>query len=241
MLLATFNQGLGAPLTTQNHNSPSYPHQTFSAHIERFGTPLPVVDHTNVLRICMQNTQYDFKIYGDGLEISNIISNLKNIGASMFVPISPNINWKNRTNWTKTKNIFRSHFQQVHISTTSSNIGNDPLYFNKNLIGGSAILTFGLWSSKVSISPSDESGHGIFSVTTIQGKGQKCIPFLSAYIAVQKGSNIGTESLFAKQVTLHERDSIRNGCLPSRKFCPRVNAIQQLNQIIHHLQQQQMR
>jgi len=126
----------------------------------------------------------------------------------------------------------------VHISATSSNIGKDPLYSNKNLVGGSAILTFGLWSSKISVSQLDESGHGIYSVTTIQGKGQKCISFISASIAVCKGSEIGTESLFAQQVTIHEKASIKNGCPPSNKFCPRVHAIQQLNQIIHQLQQQ---
>jgi hypothetical protein len=169
----------------------------------------------------------------------NIINNLKILGVSMFAAISPNVNWKNSSNWVRTKQLFRPHFNQVHLSASSSDIGNDPLYINKHLVGGSALLTFGLWSSKISTSTLDESGHGIFSVTMIQGKGKRCISFISAYIAVSKGSDIGTESLFAQQVTLHEKNSIKSGLLPSKSFCPRIHAIRQLNNIIHNLQQQQ--
>jgi len=107
------------------------------------------------------------------------------------------------------------------------------------LVGGSTILTFGLWSSKVTTSPIDESGHGIYSITTLQGRGKRCISFISAYIAVSRGSDIGTESLFAQQETLYEKESLKAGVTPSNKFCPRANAIQKLNGIIQHLQQQQ--
>jgi len=185
------------------------------AHLEPFGTPIPIIDHTRYLQICAQNTQHDFKIYGDGLEMHNIINNLKILGVSMFAAISPNVNWKNSSNWVRAKQLFRPHFNQVYLSASSSNIGNDPLYINKHLVGGSALLTFGVWSSKMSTSLLDESGHGIFSVTTIQGKGKRCISFISAYIAVSKGSDIGTESLFAQQVTLHEKTSIKSGLLPA--------------------------
>jgi hypothetical protein len=37
---------------------------------------------------------------------------------------------------------------------------------------------------------------------TIQGKGNKFISFLAAYIAVKKGSDIGVESLYAQQYTI---------------------------------------
>jgi len=201
--------------------SPSHPHQTFTAHLDPFGTLMPSIDHTSVLRICAQNTQHDFKLHEDGLDMHNIITNLKLLGASMFVAISPHVNWKNTSNWVRTKQVFHPHFTQVHLSATSSKIGNDPLYMNKHLVGGSAILTFGLWASKISISPIDDSGHGAFSITTIQGKGNKHISFISACIAVSKGSDIGTESSYAQQVTIHEKDSIKTGSLPSRTFCPR--------------------
>lgn len=118
--------------------------------------------------------------------MSNIISHLVSIGVSMFIPISPNINWKNISSWSRTKQLFRTHFKQVHLSAISSDMGLHPLYFHKNLIGGSAILTFGLWASKISTSFADDSGQGIFSVSTLQGKGKKYTSFISAYIAVQK-------------------------------------------------------
>jgi hypothetical protein len=170
--------------------------------------------------------------------MSNIISHLVSIGVSMFIPISPNINWKNISSWSRTKQLFRTHFKQVHLSAISSDMGLHPLYFHKNLIGGSAILTFRMWASKISTSFADDSGQGIFSVSTLQGKGKKFISFISAYIAIQKGSEIGTESLYAQQTTLYEKAMSRNGNIPSKKFCPRINAILQLNNIIKNLQQQ---
>lgn len=42
-----------------------------------------------------------------------------------------------------------------------------------SLIGGVAILTFGLWSSKVCHMESDSSGHSSHTITTIQGKKEK--------------------------------------------------------------------
>jgi hypothetical protein len=193
------------PTIEHSTSSHSHPHQVFMAHLEPFGTPMPNINHTHFLRVCAQNTQHDFKLFGDGLEMHNLINNLKLLGASMFVPISPNVNWKNSSSWVQTKQLFHPHFNQIHLSATSSNIGNDPLYMNKHLVGGSAILTFGLWSSKVSFSPLDESGHGIFSITTIQGKGKRCISFISAYIAVSKGADIGTESLFVNKLHCMKR------------------------------------
>jgi hypothetical protein len=43
----------------------------------------------------MQNTQFAFSICGDCIDISNIISNVKQLDAHMCAPISPNINWHN--------------------------------------------------------------------------------------------------------------------------------------------------
>lgn len=83
----------------------------------------------------------------------------------------------------------------------------------------------------------DESGYGTFSITTIQGTGGKNVSFICAYSAVQKGSDIGTESLFAQQVSLHEKKSTKTGIILSRKFFPRVHAVKLLNDIIQDLQQ----
>jgi len=89
------------------------------------------------------------------------------------------------------------------LSATSSNIGLQKSH--KPLIGGAAILTSGLWSSKVSQSSQDLFGNGLYTITTIQGKGNKKISFIAAYIVVSKGSNIGVDSLYAQQTTLYEK------------------------------------
>jgi hypothetical protein len=119
-------------------------------------------------KFCVQNTQNSFRLYDNGIELPTLIGNLQSLGVSMFSPISPYVNWKNTSNWIRTKNIFQPYFKHTHLSATSSDIGLDKLYFNKQLIGGSAILTFGLWSSKVSHSSYDDSGMGTFCTTTIK-------------------------------------------------------------------------
>jgi hypothetical protein len=44
----------------------------------------------------------------------------------------------------------------------------------------------------------------LYTITTIQGKGNKKISFIAAYIVVSKGS-IGVDSLYAQQTTLYEK------------------------------------
>jgi len=99
---------------------------------------------------------------------------------------SSHVRLENPSNWVRTRNIFKNHFKQVHLSPVSSNIGADPLYINKHLVGGSATLAFGPWASKVSFTPIDESGFGTFSITSMQGKGRKHVSFISAYIGSKK-------------------------------------------------------
>jgi len=164
--------------TAHTPSQPSGPREHFTGHLKPFATPLPPADPTKVLRICMQNTQNSFRLNDDGIDFPMIINNLKMSEVSVFSPISPDVNWKNTSNWTPTKNIFRHHFNQVHLSATSSDIGNELLYFNKHLGGGSAILTFSLWSSKVSKAEHDDSGLGTYSITTTQGKALKRMPYI---------------------------------------------------------------
>jgi len=77
-----------------------------------------------------QTSLYSFRVHGDGIDLPNIISNLKNFGVSIFSPISPDVNWKKSHNWIHTKNSFCPYFKQVHLSAVSSDIVLDPLHFN---------------------------------------------------------------------------------------------------------------
>ncbi len=76
-------------------------------------------------------------------------------------------------------------------------------------MGGAAILMFGLWSSKISHHSQDLSGNGTYTITSIQSKGKKTISFILAYIAVSKGTNIGIESVYAQQVTIYEKLTLK--------------------------------
>lgn len=165
-----------AEVLQQPHDSnmsPTNAHQTFSAHLEPNGTPLPLVDHIKFLRVCVQNTQHSFQLQGDGIDMSKFIANIPSLGAQMIVPISPNVNWFNKSNWNKTKYNFRSLSQHIHLSAIPSDIGKHSDYLNTPLIGSSASITLGLWSSKVSNCLEDLSGYGAYCVTTIQGKNDK--------------------------------------------------------------------
>jgi len=117
--------------------------------------------------------------------------------------------------------------------------GLEPLYLHKHLVGGTAILTFGLWASKVVYSSQDPSGHGSYSITTIQGKNNKFVSFIAAYISIQKGSENGTELVYAQQQTIYETEMIKKGKVPKNSFCPRVNAIKNLNKVISEFKNKQ--
>jgi len=108
---------------------PTHPCQHYTDHLSPFGTPITPSTNPNILQVCFQNTQHSFRIHGDNIEMPNKISHLQSIGVGMFAPISPNINWLVTTNWPRTRQIFRPHFQQVHLSATSSDIGKDPKFF----------------------------------------------------------------------------------------------------------------
>lgn len=196
-----------------------------------------MIDNTKRLRICIQNTQHDFQIYGDGLEMPAILNNLRELEANIFCLISPNINWNNQSQWIRTKRLFRPIFQHVHISAISSRVGLKPPFSINHLIGGAAILTLGLWSSKVYNSFQDPSGCGTFTVTAISGKFNRYLSIILADTAVQKGSNIGSESLFTQQMMIYEQNCSINNFLPNKSCCPRTNAIKLLYDVIEDLQQ----
>jgi len=69
----------GTPSSNQEKSiiAPDSPHETYTNHLIPFGTPLPIIDQSRILRICMQNTQFSFQINSDGLEILHIIENLR--------------------------------------------------------------------------------------------------------------------------------------------------------------------
>jgi len=207
-------------------------------HLQPFGTALPSIDNKKILRVCMQNTQNSFKIIGETLPMQHIIMDLKLFDVQMFAAISPNVNWCNNSYWHYTKNLYQKYSNQVHLLEVSSEIGFNKEYLHSpHLIGGAAILTLGLWVSKVISVTHDNRGHGVFTATTLLGKNHQKLTFISAYISVKKGTDMGTESMYAQQMTLYER-----ACLKSKAkiepFCPRKNAIKILDSYIQLLQQE---
>lgn len=77
--------------------------------------------------------------------------------------------------------------------------------------------------------------HGYYDQRETQKEG---FLFIAAYIAVQKGSDIGIKSLYAQQITLYERECNKSKKLPDSKYCPQKAAIIRLDEVIHSLQLQ---
>jgi hypothetical protein len=149
---------------------PTHPSNVFIDHMTPYGTPITEIDHTKILCICMVNTQYSFQLYGNNIDLHNAIANLKTLGVQMFVPISLNINWCNRSKWLQTKKPFHPLSPHYYLSAIASDIGKDKSYFSTSVVGGAAILNCGLWSSNVCASETDDSGYGTYTITIIQGK-----------------------------------------------------------------------
>jgi hypothetical protein len=74
-------------------NKPRHAREFFSDHLSPFGSPISEIDPTKMLTVCVQNTQHAFQIFGDGLEMIQIMDNLVKLGIQMLVPISPNVFW----------------------------------------------------------------------------------------------------------------------------------------------------
>ncbi len=62
----------------------------FLDHLTPFGNPITVVDQTKILRVCMQNTQHDFRLYGGGIEITSISNQLKKLNQINYLKLNMN-------------------------------------------------------------------------------------------------------------------------------------------------------
>lgn len=203
-----------------------------------FGTPLQSIDPTKTLRVIMQNTQMTFQLTNSEHKKLQAIENLHTLHTSVFVAISPNINWHNPSHWVQFKAPFKHTNKQIHISATSSDIGKTKECITRhNLIGGAAIISFNHWASKVCHTQHDPRGHGTFTVTTYQGKNGKKLSIIGAYISVIKGSAAGDNTLYHQQITLMEKQAIKDKTLWKANKCPRKEAILAIGSLIKELQE----
>ncbi len=223
-------------ITSWTHHRPQTSDTDNKINIQPYGTPLSNIDSSKKLRLIIQNTQYALQLTNDASKYMQIINNLKELNASIFVAISPNINFCNPSNRAQFKQPFSRTFHQVHLSTTSSNVGHHKHYFNRALLpGGVAILTLHQWASKISDSSQDKRGHGTYTTTTILGENGKKLTIIGAYISVQKGSQAGINTVHAQQTLLMETENMKAKQNNPTK-CPRREAIKVLSNLIHRLQ-----
>jgi hypothetical protein len=99
-------------------------------------------------------------------------------------------------------------------------------------------MTFDHWATKISRTRSDPRGHGTYAVTTIRGRNGKHLSIIGAYISVNKGQNIGPNTVWNQQMTLMEREAMTTRKTLSPNKCPRKEAIKAIGENIQDLQKQ---
>jgi hypothetical protein len=221
-------------------NRSEHLHKDEDIFLQPFGHYIENINSSTTLRIVMQNPQFALHLTRTNHDLPQVINNIKKLQGSVFAAISPNVNFCNVTHTLKFKSPFKRAFHQVHLAASSSEIGAQAINRNREtLTGGTAILTFDHWASRVTSTQYDARGHGTYSVTTYQGKNGRCISLIAAYIAVQKGSIIGETSVYAQQVTLMELEAKNKKIKPRANYCPRKDAIKELSNLIASLQEKE--
>jgi hypothetical protein len=166
------------------------------------------------------------------------ITNLHQIKASIYTALSPNINFCNPSHKVTFKKTFTKTYKQVHLSATSCKIGFQKEYRNRcNLTGGTAIITTDQWASKVCSTQQDPRGHGTYTVSTLQGRNNRKLAIIAAYISVEKGTYAGINTVHAQQNFIMEQHTLQKGKILPPTICPRKEAIKALGEEISKLQE----
>ncbi len=74
-------------------------HHSNSPAAQVFGTHISTIDPLCTLRIIMQNTQFTFQLTDSKHRKLQAIENIHTMQLSIFIAISPNINWHNPSCW----------------------------------------------------------------------------------------------------------------------------------------------
>jgi hypothetical protein len=153
--------------------------------------------------------------------------------------ISPNVNFNNPSFIMSYKEKFKPTYNQIHLSSVSSDAGKS--FTNRHiptLIGVAAIVTFDQWASKVCSISVDPCRQGTCTSTTYKGKNGRHLTLICAYISVKKGAHVGDNTLYNQQITLMELQAIKENKVWDKPKCPRKEAIKELSKLIHELQEQ---
>jgi hypothetical protein len=125
------------------------------------------------------------------------------------------------------------------MATVSSDMGNHQTYRKyTTLPGGSAVLSFDHWATRANKTHYVPRGHGTYTVTTYNGRHGYKITIICAYIAVQKGLELGETSVYSQQCFIMEQKQIREKTSTTKIECPRIEAMKALQTFILQLQQQ---
>ena len=197
-------------VTEQNVESLNYNHA--------WGDSLPTNAKGNTIRVVYQNVNRSISA-SDNPHTTNLLDNLFNMEADIFMASETNVNWKTASN----RNSFRQKVSRVwpsnKIAFSSSDIG---LQFEMHefLPGGTCTMATDHLSMRVVKIGEDMSGLGRWSFITLEGQGGRKVTFITAY-RICKGAMRGTSTSCIQQRRVINEQEMKQGVptsCPDTKF-----------------------
>jgi hypothetical protein len=134
-----------------------------------------------------------------------IAEQITNIEGTVVGLIETNVDWKSKGSQKQCNNIFRKYWTRISVASSSSARRQGGIYQP----GGTYSLVTSPWAAR-SISSSDKSGLGRWSLLTIMGRSNRKVTFLTAYRVDGTRNTKGPFTAYSQQLYLLEEKDAPN-------------------------------
>ena len=165
------NEGEKEELSTSNITDMNYNHN--------WGDALPSNAKGNTIRVVYQNVHHSLSA-SNNPHTNNLLDNLNNMEADIFMASETNTNWKSAEFRNKFKSKVAKIWPANRIAFSSSDVGFE-FELHKFLLGGTCTMAVDNLSMRVVKAGEDESGLGRWSYITLEGQGGRKVTFITAY------------------------------------------------------------
>ena len=177
-------------------------------HNYNWGDSLPTGVKGNTIRVVYQNVHHSLSA-SDNPHTNNLLDNLNNMEADIFMASETNTNWKSaafRNNFkSKVSRIWPAH----RIAYSSSDVGME-FELHEFLPGGTCTMAVDNLSMRVIKAGEDPSGLGRWSYITLEGQGGRKVTFITAY-RICSGTMRGTSTSCMQQKKVLNNQEMREG------------------------------
>ena len=192
-------------LSEQNIEKMNYNHS--------WGDSLPSDVKGHTIRVVYQNVHRSISA-SDNPQTNNLLDNLNDMEADVFMASESNINWKSAT----CRNDFKQKVSRVwpmnKVAFSTSDVG---LEFegHEYLPGGTCTIAVDNLSMRVTKVGEDMSGLGRWSFITMEGQDGRKVTFITAY-RICSGPIRGTRTVGQQQSKIINNQEMRNGTSTSK-------------------------